>query len=922
MSQTQKDYSLHLVGLGGAGVSIVDTFLSNDSITDFLSKRGVKLSVLALDIADHDIMRLQKTHESLSEKLQSKSIPSEKLQFNARSVKFPTPEAMFDFIEKLPQYLKTEGSKRPANYKPWVSSSTEIPPLAGGVGRRRALSKAIYGLNYYHLRLIDIYTESFKDSVASSTLQPIIITIFGVGGGSGSGMVVDFARHLRMKLGSGFPIIGLGVLPCAGDDQRAKGPSALSALNELGLLLDAKVNKNICDKYGAAYQNPFTSLMLMPLSPPFRRSGNLIEAQKLFDDAVVDILMNSFKFDISDMLDNATTTSDYAGQWVNLLTTLRVTYPINEQIKLAKLYLEKANSLRDLRQTKMELLNGSIEKKSGGLVNLIDSCYDDLVGLYRNYLKDRELYDESKFEDDLHTYMYGDNLVDLNIKMQVTGCESLVKEQVKEVTTPVSSIGVDSPEGSAEALFVKYIAQIVDLSSNLSQNYQTFHDEIWKLVDDMNANVAGMQSFTFRERIAFNDLIELMRLIDSYLSLLTKYTITTTLAEKLQVDLSKHEKNDFIEKSSEKIQRIVDLELKLMFEFLTSIFVNSKNEISSVDILLTETRKLRQLLSDELNTLISKQNTLQSNSDDLQLDQKKAKRTSGKLLLKVFNPGKRKRLSAQVSDLSAKIDSLKLIIDELNEEKQLIESRSQDYSHLIKLVETTSDYRKLLRNMIDLDSQYYSTLNETTEDRGYYDRVAEITEPEKLRIMQKILGEEEEQLSRENILKDIIDKQRFREYLVGVIRSFQIPSTIAVTSKYKTDYIWVTISTPKGVWDQDMDAEIKAALSGYTSGDASKCITLTHIESDDAWTIRFLVLAARAKHEDLDMLTEMNNLYEQSSESDRLLSHSFLLEHGVVATRDKKDLASGDSDSPSKDKENGLEESKKKEKKKVKKRKL
>ena len=35
----------------------------------------------------------------------------------------------------------------------------------------------------------------------------------------------------------------------------------------------------------------------------------------------------------------------------------------------------------------------------------------------------------------------------------------------------------------------------------------------------MNANVAGMQSFTFRERIAFNDLIELMRLIDSYLSI-------------------------------------------------------------------------------------------------------------------------------------------------------------------------------------------------------------------------------------------------------------------------------------------------------------------------------------------------------------------------------------------------------------------
>ena len=83
-------------------------------------------------------------YKNLSDNLKSNGIPSDKISLESKTMKFPTPESMFDFIKTYPDFLEREGAKVPENYKPWLSSSMEIPPLAGGVGRKRALSKAIY----------------------------------------------------------------------------------------------------------------------------------------------------------------------------------------------------------------------------------------------------------------------------------------------------------------------------------------------------------------------------------------------------------------------------------------------------------------------------------------------------------------------------------------------------------------------------------------------------------------------------------------------------------------------------------------------------------------------------------------------------------------------------------------------------------
>ncbi len=101
-----------------------------------------RLSLLAIDIADPEIRSLQETYEQIARSMVKAGIPQERMRLIAQSVKFPTAEAMFDFInQKYGEYLVGEGSKL-ETFVPWLQTTMAIPPMAGGAGRRRALSKS------------------------------------------------------------------------------------------------------------------------------------------------------------------------------------------------------------------------------------------------------------------------------------------------------------------------------------------------------------------------------------------------------------------------------------------------------------------------------------------------------------------------------------------------------------------------------------------------------------------------------------------------------------------------------------------------------------------------------------------------------------------------------------------------------------
>jgi hypothetical protein len=152
-----------------------------------------------------------------------------------------------------------------------------------------------------------------------------------------------------------------------------------------------------------------------------------------------------------------------------------------------------------------------------------------------------------------------------------------------------------------------------------------------------------------------------------------------------------------------------------------------------------------------------------------------------------------------------------------------------------------------------------------------------------MKIIFKILTEQEDTLTKKVILKQILDMVHFRDYMKSLIRVFKTPSIMGFKPTYKTDYIWVTVSTPEGLWSEDLTQEISTSLAGYVTSEVSRTITVRVVDSRDEWTTRILVVAGRGRPEDLESFDEMQMLYNKSNSFERHLSRSYLIEHGVAA---------------------------------------
>ena len=87
-----------------------------------------------------------------------------------------------------------------------------------------------------------------------------------------------------------------------------------------------------------------------------------------------------------------------------------------------------------------------------------------------------------------------------------------------------------------------------------------------------------------------------------------------------------------------------------------------------------------------------------------------------------------------------------------------------------------------------------------------------------------------------------------------------------------------------------MSQEVYTALAGYVTSEVSRTITVRVTESRDPWTTRILVVGGRAKQSDMEAYDEMQLLYNKSSDFERHLSRSYLLEHGVSAAQIIREL--------------------------------
>jgi len=212
------------------------------------------------------------------------------------------------------------------------------------------------------------------------------------------------------------------------------------------------------------------------------------------------------------------------------------------------------------------------------------------------------------------------------------------------------------------------------------------------------------------------------------------------------------------------------------------------------------------------------------------------------------------------------------------------------YEKLVKRFELTSEYRKRLNKIVDAYDEYKAKMAQIAAPKRYYEKYADLTEHEQLKIIFKILTEQEETLTADVIYKDILDMEHFKDYIKSVVRAFKTPTIMGYKPTYKTDYLWVTVSTPPKMWTEDMSQEVYTALAGYVTSEVSRTITVRVVESRDPWITRVLVAGGRGKPEDMEAFDEMQLLYSKSNDFERFLSRSYLLEHGVHATNIIKEI--------------------------------
>jgi hypothetical protein len=244
-------FSIHILGLGGTGASVIEQLLQRPP-KGFLEDPRTRFTALAVDIGDQD---LQPVREAAAAAV----LPEERAQVRTVDLGVPSKDDFFASLRRYREYLKIEYPRYywNPNYEPWLPEDVELPEA--GDHFPRAVSKGIYNREYYEDGPIARELDAFAQSINASKTVPIVFVVFSLAGGTGSSIVVDIARHLSsIKLGRRHIVVGIGVLPSEGDPAETQDGVLFPVINELDCMLDQEKNEGVQAVWGDLYRNPFS----------------------------------------------------------------------------------------------------------------------------------------------------------------------------------------------------------------------------------------------------------------------------------------------------------------------------------------------------------------------------------------------------------------------------------------------------------------------------------------------------------------------------------------------------------------------------------------------------------------------------------------------------------------------------------------
>jgi len=724
---------VQLIGLGSSGTNIVEAFLKDKRTMEWVKDDITRLSLLAIDIADPEIRALQDTYDKISLSLVKAGVPSERLKLIAQSVKFPTAEAMFDFINiKYNEYLAKEGAV--LDFHPWLDSTMAIPPMAGGAGRRRALAKAIYALNYYQLGIIRNFVNSFKEQALSSIITPTVVIMYGLGGGTGSGVFIDFARHLRKVLGSGVPIIAFVIAPCSGDDPPAKGCSAFTAMNELSLVLNKEYNDYVIENYGELYRNPLNALIYLPLLPAYSKVGNIVAARKEMDEMIVDMLYLLMDFDLADLLGGIGSEVGLTENYVHTLGLVKVVYPLDKYISAFKVDYEKKQLVCELRKEKLDVLER--------VYKIIENNNEETRRLYKNYLIKSGTYDEEKFEEQVKRTIYGNPRLEESLALHVKGIELQARSWTRELMAYLATIRMMGQRGPIEDTIVDLTLHkkgsrkrdnIESLLNNFSKTYVEFAESKAFIFERLEELIPSSQVFTIRQKKILEDFMNLAELAEKALKTLRFYDEIKYFAEAL---IRYYEGLPDAKSELDELNNIQS-ELSTLYLLVQLTLRSPLDEAKIIDEYLTYLHEISQRYVDKKSVVDCELIRLEESIKRKEFDKSKQQREVKKLL------SMKKYAKEQLVNTERDLKRLQEEHAYVCYDLEKVESLIKMYAELARKIELTSDYRKLLNKIVDIHEEYEQMIAEIKKPKSFYEKSAEITETEKVKIILKILTEED-----------------------------------------------------------------------------------------------------------------------------------------------------------------------------------
>ncbi|MBV8575823.1 MAG: hypothetical protein JOZ58_12420 [Acetobacteraceae bacterium] len=270
--------SIHVVGIGKAGAGVLAETLRG------LEPGAPRLCALAVDIGGQDVAGLRAV---------SANLPAERAEVTIVALDVPKREALLDTLRRYPEFLTLEYPhyRWKADFAPWLAPSVELPGTGDHI--RRAVAKAIYGAAYYGApRALHRALRDFAAGVDAARSQAVVAVVFGLGGGTGSGIAVDLARHLSNGIfGHRVLVVGIGIAPCGGDPPEHAGGHLFAALNELDCLGDEGKNRGVVASCGELFRNPFTAgFIVVPQQQAWESTRDLAVTQSRGNHEIASLL--------------------------------------------------------------------------------------------------------------------------------------------------------------------------------------------------------------------------------------------------------------------------------------------------------------------------------------------------------------------------------------------------------------------------------------------------------------------------------------------------------------------------------------------------------------------------------------------------------------------------------------------------------